>query len=174
MGSPMEFDMHPLSFFVFDALLIGIVATAVMDIWGWLRPAVFGTSPNYDMVGRWLLHMRHGQFRHIAISSSPAQKGERITGWLAHYLTGIAYAMLLLAFAGTAWASQPTLGPALTIGLVTVAAPFLLMQPGMGMGVAAANAPHPNRARMQSVTTHLVFGLGLYLGGLLLNVTVQW
>ncbi len=166
--------MHPLTLFLFDAFLIGTLATMVMDIWRWLRPAVFGTRPNYDMVGRWLLHMRHGQFRHTAIGHSPSQKGERITGWLAHYLTGIAYAMLLLAFAGTAWVSRPTLGPALTIGLATVAAPFLLMQPGMGMGVAAANTPRPYRARMQSLTTHLVFGLGLYLGGLLLDITGPW
>ena len=162
-----SFTMHPFTFFALNALLIGVIATLVMDIWGWLRPAVFGARPNYDMVGRWLLHMRHCQFQHSAIADAPAQRGERFTGWLAHYLTGIAYAILLLAFAGSAWASQPTLGPALTTGLVTVAAPFLLMQPGMGMGIAAAKTPAPAKARTQSLITHAVFGAGLYLGGLI-------
>jgi hypothetical protein len=37
------------------------------------------------------------------------------------------------------------------------------MQPGMGAGVAASRTPRPGAARMQSLVTHAVFGLGLFL-----------
>jgi hypothetical protein len=44
-----------------------------------------------------------------------------------------------------------------------VAAPFLLLQPALGAGIAASRTPRPNVARRRSLVTHLVFGLGLYL-----------
>ena len=58
---------------------------------------------------------------------------------------------------------RPTLLPALAVGLVTVAAPFFLMQPGMGAGIAASRTARPAAARMQSLLTHAIFGLGMYL-----------
>jgi hypothetical protein len=146
--------------------VIGLCATLVMDAWSWLRQPLLGVAPpNYAMVGRWLLHMRHGQFRHTAIAASPAMPGEKTVGWLAHYLTGLAFAGILLAIEGQSWAHQPTLVPALLVGIGTVAAPFLLMQPGMGAGIAASRTPAPNNARLQSLLTHAIFGIGLYLGG---------
>jgi Protein of unknown function (DUF2938) len=46
-----------------------------------------------------------------------------------------------------------------------VAAPFLLMQPGMGAGIAASRTPRPAAARLHSLVTHGIFGLGLYAAG---------
>jgi Protein of unknown function (DUF2938) len=36
------------------------------------------------------------------------------------------------------------------------------MQPGMGAGIAASRTPRPGAARVQSLLTHAIFGLGLY------------
>jgi hypothetical protein len=44
------------------------------------------------------------------------------------------------------------------------------MQPGMGAGIAASRTPRPNSARLHSVVTHAVFGLGLYAAGLVLKL----
>ena len=122
------------------------------------------------LVGRWLAYMPRGRFRHERIAAVPAVRGERIIGWIAHYAIGIAFAGLLLAIWGLDWARQPTLAPALMVGVGTVAAPFLLMQPGMGAGIAASRTPRPAAARLQSLITHLVFGAGLYAAGLLLSL----
>lgn len=147
-------------------LFIGIGATAVMDLWSLLRKLLLGISPpNYGMVGRWIAHMTHGQFRHDSIAASFPVCGERILGWIAHYLIGIAFAALLIAIWGDSWIQNPTIGPALTVGIGTVAAPFLLMQPGMGAGIAASRTQRPASARLQSLITHTVFGLGLYASG---------
>jgi hypothetical protein len=51
-----------------------------------------------------------------------------------------------------------------------VAAPFLVLQPGMGAGIAASRTPRPAAARFQSVITHAIFGLGLYAAGWLTNL----
>lgn len=149
--------------------IIGTGATAITDIWGLARRPLLGVpAPDYGLVGRWFGHMRHGRFRHDAIAKATPVPGERLIGWSAHYLTGIAFAALLVLVAGPGWLRAPTLVPALLVGIATVAAPFLLMQPGMGAGIAASRTPRPGQARLQSLITHAVFGFGLYLTAILI------
>ena len=156
---------------LWSAVIIGIGATLVMDAWGLVRKQLLGIPPaDYALVGRWLGHMAHGRFRHERIAAASPIPGEALLGWSAHYLIGVVFALLLVAICGAEWVRQPTLLLALVWGLVTVAAPFLLMQPGMGAGIAASRTPRPNGARMQSLVTHGVFGLGLYGSALVLNV----
>lgn len=148
------------------ALLIGAGATLVMDLWAAVRTALLGSvSLDYGLVGRWLLYLARGRFRHDPIAASPSVRGERLFGWMAHYVIGIGFAASLLGIWGLDWARHPTLGPALIVGIGSVAAPFLLMQPGMGAGVAARRTPRPAAARLRSLVTHGVFGLGLYGAG---------
>ncbi len=150
----------------FYAVLVGAGATVVADLWAIVRQRVFGIAPpNYGLVGRWFGHMPRGQFVHEAIAKAAPVRGERIIGWTAHYLIGIAFAALLLWIWGIAWLQQPTLAPALIVGVATVAAPLLVLQPGMGAGIAASRTPHPAAARFQSLLMHTVFGFGLYLAG---------
>jgi hypothetical protein len=148
------------------AIAIGTGATLVMDLWMSLRRRVFGIATlDYALVGRWFAYLPRGKFRHFSITASPSISGERVIGLLAHYVSGIVFAGVLLGVFGTQWIDQPTLGPALIVGMGSVAAPFLLMQPGMGMGVAARLASRPMCARLNSVITHAVFGVGLYAAG---------
>jgi hypothetical protein len=55
---------------------------------------------------------------------------------------------------------------ALVVGVFTVVFPFFLMQPGMGIGIAASKTPNPNVARLRSLTSHAIFGVGLYAAAL--------
>lgn len=147
-------------------VFIGTVATAATDIWGLIRKSLLGVAPpNFGLVGRWIGHMPKGRFRHEPIAASAAIPGELILGWAIHYLIGILFAALLIGIWGPSWIQQPTVGPALVVGVGTVLAPFLLMQPGMGAGVAASKTPNPAMARLHSIITHTIFGLGLYAAG---------
>ncbi|MFC5458437.1 DUF2938 domain-containing protein [Massilia niabensis] len=147
----------------FAVLVMGVGATWTVDVWAVVRQLLLGVPrPNYGHLGRWLGHMTRGQFLHKSIAAAAQYPGEAVIGWIAHYLIGIAFAALLLAVTGPGWLAVPTIGPALLFGIGTVLAPFLLMQPGMGAGIAAARAPRPAYTRLQSVLTHAVFGLGLY------------
>jgi hypothetical protein len=151
-------------------IIIGAGATVVTDVWALIRRSWLGTPlPNFGLVGRWIAHMGKGTFRHDSIAAAAPIGGETSIGWVTHYLIGIAFAGLLIGIYGSGWLQQPRLIPALLVGVGTVAAPFLLMQPGMGAGIAASRTPHPARVRMQSLVTHAVFGLGLYLTGCLIS-----
>ncbi|WP_129776191.1 DUF2938 domain-containing protein [Peristeroidobacter soli] len=148
---------------VLSILLLGIGATVVTDAWGLIRKPLLGLpAPDYTLVGRWIGHMADGRFRHDRIAAASPVKGERALGWIVHYATGVAFAAALIWIVGFKWLRAPTLGPALAFGIATVAAPFLLMQPGMGAGFAASRTPNPNSARLQSLITHAVFGFGLW------------
>ena len=154
---------------------IGASATAVTDLWVFVRKRMFGVpAPDYGLLGRWIVYLLHGRFRHDAIAATPAVNGERAIGWIAHYLIGIVFAAILLAIWGLEWARRPTLLPALIVGIGTVAAPFLIMQPGMGAGVAASRTPNPVTARIRSIVMHAVFGLGLYGAACMLSILKQW
>jgi len=156
--------------FLIAAVLIGCGATAVMDVWGIVKARLWGVaSLDYALLGRWIGHMPRGRFAHRSIAAASPVTGERVLGWGAHYVTGIAFAAGLLAIRGQSWLEAPSLAPALIVGLVTVLFPFLIMQPALGAGFAASRTPAPGRARFHSLVTHAVFGLGLYLSGLLVS-----
>lgn len=144
-------------------LWIGIGATAVMDIWlaalrRWGVPTL-----RMALIGRWAGHMLlRGQWFHDGIARSAPVRGEHVLGWLVHYAVGIGFAALLVMATGPAWARQPSVLPALAVGVATVAAPWLVMQPALGSGIAARRTATPVRNCARSLANHAVFGLGLY------------
>lgn len=151
-----------------QVLLMGLGATALMDLWSLLQRCVKQPAPDYALVGRWVAYWPRGVWAHAAIGKTPPVAGERPLGWLVHYVTGIAFAALLAAVAGPEWLSDPTLSLALSVGLATVAAPWLLMQPAWGAGLAASRTPTPWKNRIRSLMNHAVFGVGLYLSAAVL------
>jgi len=163
--------MTELTGYLMSAVLTGAGATALVDVWAAARKWLFGIpSLDYGLVGRWFAYIARRRFRHDPIAATASVQGECLIGWVAHYLIGIAFAAVVLAFWGLDWARHPTLGPALVVGIGSVAAPFFVMQPAMGAGIAASRTPHPARARFHSVVTHGIFGLGLYGAGWLTSL----
>jgi hypothetical protein len=142
---------------------IGILATAVMDVWLLLLTRLNVPTLNFAFIGRWVGHLARGRVAHAAIAQAAPVRGELALGWFTHYAVGIAFAGLLIAAQGMDWARSPSLLPALCIGVATVAAPWFVMQPAMGAGIAARNTPSPWRNRVRSLVNHTVFGAGLYL-----------
>jgi hypothetical protein len=143
--------------------LSGIGATAIIDLWAlFLRSAFQISSLNLCLLGRWVLHMPSGHFTHPSIVKAAPKPGECAAGWLTHYLIGVGLGATFALVVGPAWWARPTLWQPVTYGVVTVAMPLFLMQPALGLGVASSKTPNPTAARIKSLGTHTVFGLGLY------------
>lgn len=148
---------------------MGVGATALMDVWlQGLRKAGIPTQ-NFAMLGRWIGHISEGQWFHVAVAKAAPVKGEALIGWTAHYAIGIGFAGLLVATQGLAWTAAPTVVPALLVGVVTAAAPLLVLQPAFGAGVASRRTDAPVRNSLKSVANHLVFGFGLYAAAMALK-----
>ena len=146
------------------AVAVGLGATLFMDIWALFLKRVFGIPPaNYCLVGRWLRYMPEGKFIHASIAAAPQKRSECTVGWIAHYVIGILYALVLVALVSGSWLARPTLLPALLFGIVSVLVPYLIMQPSFGLGIAASRTPQPTQARLRSLMAHAAFGVGLYV-----------
>lgn len=155
--------MSPIVELAIRATVMGVAAAALMDAWGFLLRRGFGIPTlDYAMLGRWIGHMPRGRFTHQRIAAAEPIRGERPVGYFAHYGIGVAFAVLLLLVTGLDWARSPTIWPALAIGLGTIVAPWLVMQPGMGAGIAGSKTPNPKATRLRNLATHTVYGLGLF------------
>lgn len=153
-----------------STILIGLGATLTFDLWALFVKYAFKITPsNFCLVGRWLRYMPAGIHKHSNIASATPKSSECILGWIAHYMIGITFAIIFIAFVGNKWLQHPTLIPALTFGMVTVVAPFLIMQPAFGLGVAASKTSKPMQTKLRSLMNHTGFGFGLYLFGLLVS-----
>lgn len=152
------------------AILIGVGATMLIDLWALLLRRVFRVrSLDYCLLGRWVLHIPRGVVRHDNIGAAARQPYECPVGWTTHYLIGMTFAAIFVLLVSETWLARPTLLPALAFGAATVLVPFFTMQPSFGLGIAASKTPHPNQARLKSLMTHTVFGVGLYVSAILLG-----
>lgn len=147
--------------------LMGVVATAAMDLWGLVLNRVAGQPlSNWAMPGRWVGHLPRGRVFHDAIADAAPVPGELQVGWAFHYAVGIIYGIALAAIMGPGWLAAPTFLPAWVFSILMVGFGWFLLQPGMGLGWAASKTPNPWKVRGLNLAAHTVFALGLWVGAL--------
>lgn len=160
--------------YILGAIAIGLGASLIMDLWNLFLKHAFGIpSLNYCLLGRWLRHIPEGTLRHASISAAPQKPFECTVGWIAHYTIGVVLALVFVAFAPDDWLMRPTFLPALLYGIGTVVFPFFIMQPSLGLGIASSRTPKPEQARLKSIATHTIFGVGLYVCALVVSYVLQ-
>jgi hypothetical protein len=149
---------------IFGGAAVGVGATLVQDLWNLFLKRAFGI-PSLDpcLLGRWLGHMPAGTFTHASIAAAQPKRLECAVGVMAHYTIGAVFALALVLLTSGEWLRRPTVLPALVVAVVTLVFPFFVMQPALGLGVASSRTPHPARAGLKSVMSHLAYGFGLYL-----------
>lgn len=156
---------------VLRGIVMGVAGSALMDVWSAVLRRRFGIPTlDYRLLGRWIGHFPKGRFVHERIAASEPIAGELALGWLAHYAIGVTFALVLLAIWGRAWLDAPTIWPALAVGLGTIVAPWFVMQPAMGFGIAGSKSPNPTATRLRNLGTHAVYGIGLYVAAVALSV----
>lgn len=155
------------------AAFIGIGATVILDLWAAALSRFFSIpATNWAMVGRWVSHMPEGRFVHENIGNASPVSGELAIGWIIHYVIGAGYGVLLVAIWGVEWIQQPELFPPVVLALALLAAPYFILMPGMGLGIAGAKTSNPNLTRLKSFVGHSIFGLGMYVTALLIHVNI--
>ncbi|HEY7587917.1 MAG TPA: DUF2938 family protein [Thermoplasmata archaeon] len=149
------------------AVVVGVVGTLTMDIVGGgvlRRLGILRLLP----IGRWAAYLVHGKARHEDITKSPPIRGERSITALVHYAIGITLASFYLAALGWFGFGPPAWWTAIPYGLATSILPFLLMFPSMGYGFFGLKSQPKYFLLRQSLVNHFFFGVGLWLGSLLL------
>jgi hypothetical protein len=156
---------------IFVIISIAIIATLLTDLWNlFLKHGFNIQSLNFCFLGRWILYMPDGIFRHNSIKATPPKSFECVIGWIAHYSIGVVLTLLFIILAPVNWIIYPILLPALLYGICTVIFPLFILQPSLGLGIASSNTPNPAQARIKSIMTHIVFGIGLWLSAIVINI----
>ena len=156
------------------AVAIGLGATLLMDIWNSFLQCAFSIpSLNYCLLGRWVGHMPGGTLRHASIAAAAERPFECTLGRIVHYSIGVGLALVFVLLTSGAWLARPTLLPALLYGIGTVVFPLFIMQPSFGLGIAGSRTPKPAQARLKSLVSHTVFGVGLYACALGVSCVLQ-
>jgi hypothetical protein len=155
---------------VLRGIAMGLAGSALMDVWSAVLRRRFGIPTlDYRLLGRWIGYFPKGRFIHERIAAAEPVAGERALGWLAHYAIGVTFAFVLLAIWGRPWLHAPTIWPALAVGIGTVVAPWFVMQPAMGAGIAGSRSPNPLATRLRNLGTHTVYAVGLYAAALAMS-----
>jgi len=154
---------------IVKVVVVGVGATAVMDVWSAILKGLGIPTLDYALVGRWAGHLCQGRFAHTSIARTAPVQGELPLGWAIHYAVGVVFAVLLVGVQGVGWLHAPTWLPALAVGAAMVVFPLFVMQPAMGAGFAASRTPTPLKSCLHSLAAHAVFGCGLYLSAALLK-----
>lgn len=154
-------------------VLIGVGATAVLDLWLAALKRLGVPTGSFALIGRWVAYMACGRFGHASIAKAEPVSRELAIGWVTHYAVGIAFAAVLVALQGSDWIHQPTFMPAILTGVATVAMPLFVMQPAMGSGFASSKTPTPLKNCARSVANHAVFGIGMYLAAIVIKGFIQ-
>ena len=150
--------------------LLGLGANVLFDLWQLgLARATGQPLPNWAAIGRWFRYLPAGRVFHDDIARAAPYAHELMLGWAGHYAIGIVYGVVFALIAGPGWLAAPTLLPAWAFGVATVAFGWFLLQPGLGLGWAASRTANPTRVRLLGLAGHSVFGLGLWLTGLLIG-----
>src|SRR6266446_2926174 len=150
-----------------------------MDLWGIFLKHTFNIpSPNYCFVGRWLRYMPEGVFRHSSIAAAPQKPAECAVGWIAHYAIGVIFALALVLLASPQWLQEPTVLPAMILGVATVAIPFfchaaIIRVRHCGLEYTqsySSHAPKPHESRcVRAWFIHFSTGLELGVQGFCLT-----
>lgn len=155
---------------ILAGLLMGLVATALMDVWALILNRFAGQNlPNWALVGRWFRHLGEGTIFHDDIAKAEPYGRELALGWIGHYVIGIIYGIVFAILAGPAWLAAPTFLPAWIFAILTVTAGWFLLQPGLGLGWAASKTANPGKVRALNLVAHTVFGMGMWGTALLLR-----
>ena len=70
--------------------------------------------------------------------------------------------------AGRDWVADPTFLPLWGFSLLTIAAGWFLLLPGMGLGWAGSRMEAPWKVRAMGLVAHTVFAVGMWVGVLTL------
>lgn len=152
--------------------LAGLGATILADVFAVLRQGWAMTHGFYCLVGRWVGSLPRAGLAHKDLRSSTPVAQEAALGWAAHIALGILYGMGFVVLFGQAALDTPQIWKGLSFGVITILVPWLIFQPLFGWGIAMSKAPGAWKTRVKGLSTHAVFGLGLWVNTVILKLLI--
>lgn len=153
-------------------IIAGLIATLTMDVLSVAAMRLRISAPlQPNLIGRWFASVARAQPFHADIARTAPVNHELAIALPVHYAIGVALTLLYLFITDrTGWPTD-SLRLALAFALCTNVLPWFVMFPSMGYGLFGANGPQGTHLFVSSLTNHLAFGVGIWIGLRVLNVT---
>jgi hypothetical protein len=152
--------------FLLPILVTGLAGATAADVGRTVYQALTGFPPvNWSITGRWFLMVLGGLPYVSNIGAAPALPHELLAGHVAYYTISVIFAGVYLLLLRT-MKREPSLWNGLLFGWVTMAFPFLVQMPLMGMGVFASATAMPGLIIGRTLMHHSSFGLGMAAGAM--------
>ena len=147
-------------------LITGLAGATAADIGRTVYQWVTGfPAVNWSLTGRWFLMVLQGQPYVANVGAAPSLPNELMAGHAAYYTISVIFAGVYLLLLKV-MKREPSLWNGLVFGWVTMAFPFLVQMPLMGMGVLANGTATPLLIIGRTLVHHSSFGLGLAIGAM--------
>ena len=154
---------------VLEVLVVGVAGAIGMDLGQRLMQLVLGWPPsNWAMIGRWALNLPKGKLVHEDIGEEEPMPNELAVGWVVHYLVSITYGGIYIFVTRVLLDAKLGFVPAVGFAIAIVLITWFVIQPMMGAGPAASKTPKPWVTRMHDLGSHFFYGVGMWVGGLLI------
>lgn len=164
---------HGPGAWLFRILCAGVAAPIAANLARLVYRTITGLPPvDWSITGRWFLMVLSGQPYAPGIGTAAPLPHELLVGTLGYHLISITFAavyLIGLALIGR----RETFANGLVFGWVTMAFPFLVQMPLMGLGVFASLTPTPWILLGRTLVHHTGFGLGLALGAMLADAVLR-
>lgn len=154
-------------------LVTGLAGATAADVGRTAYQWLTGFPPvNWAVTGRWFLMVLSGEPYVPGIGTAPSLPHELIAGHVAYYTIAVVFAGVYLTLLAL-MKRQPSPWNGLVFGWVTMAFPFFVQMPLMGMGVLASAAATPWLIIGRTLVHHSSFGIGLALGAMAMRRIVR-
>ena len=159
-----------MSVFSLRSVFIGILATITMDVLSVtaVKLGLIAFLPP-RLTGRWFASVARGQILHSDIGRVLPVNHEMAIAVPMHYAVGITLGLLYLLLTSAIRLSPRNPIVALVFALFTNILPWLFMFPAMGYGWFGTHGPPGTRLFLSSLITHCFYGVGLWIGVLILS-----
>ena len=150
---------------IIKGVIAGVLGTLMMDSLNFLfaRTGML-LKIEVGMIGRMTAGWTRGRFRYRHPSEIEKVANETLYGYIAHYIIGVGLALPFLLGWDLLVGRPTSSGWALTYGVATTAASYLIVYPSMGLGVFGKRSPEGIRALLSPLANHLFYGVGLAVG----------
>jgi len=154
--------------FYFDGLLSGIIATFIFDLFQIsLSYAYNHKKKKWDLVGRYFWGLRKGAYFRFDILNESSVKYELVIGYIVHYTIGSIFGLIYVII-NIILFNEPSFLLALILGFTTVLGSWCIMMPyAYNIGFFAIREKKQKELLVQNLIAHFIFGVGLYIGYLL-------
>ena len=156
--------------FFLQGIISGLIATFLFDLYQIALSYAYNINKSkWNLAGRYFIGILEGKYVIEDIESEEIIKNELIIGYFIPYLIGSIFGILYLSL-NTILHTEPSILLALVIGFLTVIGGWCIMMPfAYNMGYFASKKSEQKKIMVQNLIAHFIFGIGLYLGYLIIN-----